>query len=159
MCLGMFQKCKAFQETLWTCYSCHYILKTQSSTKEDKVKMIDRLLNIKTLLLKMFVFLGLLIFGEISTSKNYVKVRDTFEIMLVKGSHHGQGENVPCAYVDNKLVGNELFSHLNGHVASLGLISMHIHANLLTDWTSSLSSSAFTVKHEMLRLANYIDIP
>ena len=46
--------------------------------------MIDRMLNIKTLLLKMFVFLGLLIFGDLSISENLVKVRDTFKIVLVK---------------------------------------------------------------------------
>ncbi len=42
---------------------------------------------------------------------------------------------------------------------SLGLILMHIHANLLANLASSLSSRAFAFKHEILRLANCHDIP
>ena len=58
-----------------------------------------------------------------------------------------------------KLCPHPLGVSKNGHAASLGLILMYIHANLLTNWTSSLSSRAFAVKHEILRLAKCIDIP
>ena len=47
----------------------------------------------------------------------------------------------------------------NGHAASLRLILMHIHANLITNWTGSLSSRAFAVKHEILRLGKCDNIP
>ena len=49
-----------------------------------------------------------------------------------KVCHHSQRENLPCAYVSNKSVG-------------------------ITNWTSSLSSRVFDIKHE--RLANCHDIP
>ncbi len=45
-----------------------------------------------------------------------------------------------------------------GHAASLGLILMHIHANFITNWTSSFSSRAFAVKHKILRLGKCDDI-
>ncbi len=46
----------------------------------------------------------------------------------------------------------------NGHAGALGLISMHIHANFIINWTSSLSSRAFAIKHEMPTLGKCYDI-